>query len=294
MLKFKRFKNLTKLIIVALLMIIINFSYAQTVQEPANTPAEWSKPYAPFKIAGNLYYIGTADLACYLITTSNGNILINTGLANSAVIIEQNIKTLGFKLLDTKILLTTQAHYDHMGAMATLKEKTGAKVYVNTPDAEVMIDGGSSDYALGEGVSTYIPVDPDKRLKDGELITLGGTSLKMLNHPGHTKGSCSYIFDVKDGKKTYKVLIANMPTIVTEKKFSEVKNYPNISKDYNYTLKAMKGLKFDIWLSSHASQFELAKKHKPGDIYNPEAFVDKEGYDKALEKLNEQYQKKLP
>ena len=266
---------------------------AQTVSEPANTPVEWSEPYPPFRIAGNLYYVGTADLACYLITTPKGNILINTGLANSAELIETNIKVLGFKLADTKILLTTQAHYDHMGAMAALKKKTGAKVFVNSPDAQVMIDGGKSDYALGKGLSTYLPVKPDKLLKDGALISIGGTTLKMLSHPGHTKGSCSFIFDVKDETRTYKVLIANMPTIVTDKKFSDVKQYPNIAKDYGFTLAAMKRLKFEIWLSSHASQFNLRTKHKPGDSYNPSAFFDRAGYDQALAELKAQYDKKM-
>ena len=83
---------------------------------------EWTAPYQPFRIAGNLYYVGTYDLACYLITTPKGNILINTGLAASAAQIKTNIETLGFRLADTKILLTTQAHYDHMGAMAAIKK----------------------------------------------------------------------------------------------------------------------------------------------------------------------------
>ncbi|WP_410478223.1 subclass B3 metallo-beta-lactamase [Pedobacter aquatilis] len=287
-------QNFCKAIFFAFLIILNSFiTSAQSVKEPTDTPAEWSKTYKPFRIAGNLYYVGTYDLACYLITTSKGNILINTGLANSGKIIEDNIKALGFKLADTKILLTTQAHYDHMGAMALLKKKTGAKVMVNEADAQVMKDGGSSDYALGKGVRTYAPVNPDRLLKNNDLITLGNTTLKMLNHPGHTKGSCSYIFDVKDGKKTYKVLIANMPTIVTDKPFAEVKNYPNISSDYNYTLKAMKPLKFDIWLSSHASQFELHKKHQPGDPYKPEAFIDRQGYENSLAELQKAYNKKV-
>ncbi|TKC10903.1 subclass B3 metallo-beta-lactamase [Pedobacter polaris] len=287
-------KNLTKATTLVLFLALASLSsHAQTVKEPKDTPSEWSKPYPPFRIVGNLYYVGTYDLACYLLTTAQGNILINTGLANSAVIIEKNIKALGFKLSDTKILLTTQAHYDHMGAMAALKKSTGAKVMVNQNDAQVMRDGGSSDYALGNGVSSYLPLNPDKTLKDGELISLGGIKLKMLNHPGHTKGSCSYIFDVIDGTKTYKVLIANMPTIVTEKKFSDVANYPTIEKDYAYTLKAMKNLKFDIWLSSHASQFNLHQKHKPGVPYAPTAFIDQAGYHKALAELQIQYDKKV-
>ncbi|WP_410478917.1 subclass B3 metallo-beta-lactamase [Pedobacter frigiditerrae] len=268
-------------------------STAQTIVEPKDTPAEWSKPYPPFRIAGNLYYVGTYDLACYLVVTEKGNILINTGLANSKQIISNNIKTLGFKLTDTKILLTTQAHYDHMGAMAALKKATGAKVLVNAKDAQVMKDGGSSDYALGNGVKTYVPLNPDGLLRDKAVIGLGSTKLVMLDHPGHTKGSCSFMLEVKDKAKTYKVLIANMPSIVTDKKFNEVDTYKNIEKDYAYTLKEMKALSFDIWLASHASQFNLHQKHQPTDSYNPTAFVDKKGYDKALTDLQLAFDKKV-
>jgi len=288
------FKNTIPTLVICLVLSICSFkTVAQTIVEPKDTPTDWSKPYAPFRIVGNLYYVGTYDLACYLIKTEKGNILINTGLANSAQIISNNIKTLGFKLSDTKILLTTQAHYDHMGAMAALKKATGAKVLVNANDAQVMKDGGSSDYALGNGVKTYVPLNPDGLLHDKAVISLGSTKLVMLDHPGHTKGSCSFMLNVKDKTKTYKVLIANMPTIVTDKKFHEVDAYLNIEKDYAHTLKAMKALSFDIWLASHASQFNLRQKHKPTDSYNPAAFVDKKGYDKALADLQLAFDKKV-
>ena len=266
---------------------------AQKVQEPKITNEEWNKPYKPFRIAGNLYYVGTYDLACYLITTTEGNILINTGLAASDTLIKNNIETLGFEFTDTKILLTTQAHYDHMGAMAAIKEMTGAKMMVDDKDAAVLKDGGSSDYALGGNGSTYQPVTPDRLLHNGDTITLGNMQLVMLHHPGHTKGSCSFLFTVKDENKYYKVLIANMPSIVTEKPFANVTTYPGIGCDYAYTLKAMKNISFDIWLASHASQFDLHDKHKPGDAYNPAAFVDQPGYDAAIKDLQKQYDDKM-
>lgn len=267
--------------------------FAQKAAQPANTDPDWSKPYPQFRIAGNLYYVGTYDLACYLIVTPKGNILINTGLADSAPIIKAGIEALGFKLTDIKILLTTQAHFDHMGAMATVKKLTGAKLMADAGDAEVMADGGRSDYALGGKESSYEPVKADRLLHNGDIIKLGGMQLTMLHHPGHTKGSCSFLFDVRDSIRSYKVLIANMPTIVTDKNFSDIPAYPNIAKDYAYTLDALKKLSFDIWLATHASQFELQKKHKPGDAYNPEAFFDRKGYDAEIKELDELYLKKI-
>jgi metallo-beta-lactamase class B len=288
------FNNLLKNTTLAFIVSAITVSAtAQKVKEPKPWSDEWAKPYQPFRIAGNLYYVGTYDLACYLITTAHGNILINTGLAASEKQIKQNIKTLGFKFADTKILLTTQAHYDHLGAMAFIKKKTGAKLMVNEKDAAVLKDGGSSDYALGGATSSFKPVTPDRLLQDGDTITLGNMQLVMLHHPGHTKGSCSFLFTIKDEQKAYKVLIANMPTIVTDSSFEKVNSYPAIAADYAYTLKAMKNISFDIWLASHASQFNLHSKHKPGDAYNPDAFKDQAGYDAAIKDLEKEYQEKM-
>ncbi|HEX5152359.1 MAG TPA: subclass B3 metallo-beta-lactamase [Parafilimonas sp.] len=268
-------------------------SNAQKVNEPKTTNADWSKPYQPFRIAGNLYYVGTYDLACYLITTTQGNILVNTGLASSAAQIKNNIEALGFKLGDTKILLTTQVHYDHVGAMAAIKKLTGARMMVDEGDAAVLADGGNSDYAMGGNGSLFEPVKAGRLLHDHDTIQLGDVQLVMLHHPGHTKGSCSFLFTVKDDQRSYRVLIANMPTIIIDKRFADETTYPGIAKDYAYTFNAMKNISFDIWLASHASQFSLHDKHKPGDAYNPAAFIDRDDYLQQLNDLQQQYDKKL-
>jgi metallo-beta-lactamase class B len=278
-----------------LFLLIPYCTFAQKVQEPNSSTShpEWSKPYLPFRIVGNLYYVGTYDLACYLIITPKGNILINTGLADSEKQIKNNIKTLGFRFADTKILLNTQAHYDHMGAMAAIKKKTKAKLFLDEKDAETAMDGGKSDYALGGEMSSFAPVNPDKLLKNNDAINLGNMQLVIMHHPGHTKGSSSYLFTVKDAKKSYKVLIANMPTIVTDSSFDSIPAYPEIAADYAYTLNAMKNITFDIWLASHASQFDLHTKHKPGDAYCPSTFVDKVGYETALKDLQKDFDEKI-
>jgi metallo-beta-lactamase class B len=288
------FKHLFQNIILAtILSLTAAPAAAQKVKEPKAMSEEWARPYQPFRVAGNLYYVGTYDLACYLITTPQGNILINTGLAASATQIKNNIKTLGFRLADTKILLTTQAHYDHLGAMAAIKKITGAQLMVDEKETDVLKNGGSSDYALGGKGSSFKPVTPDRLLHDGDTIQLGNMQLIMLHHPGHTKGSCSFLFTVKDDERSYRVLIANMPTIVTDKPFADVTNYPEIVNDYAYTLKTMKNISFDIWLASHASQFNLHDKHKPGDAYNPAAFIDQTGYDAEITDLQKQYDEKI-
>jgi metallo-beta-lactamase class B len=286
------FKYLFNNLLLAVLLLISLSINAQKINEPRTT-AEWTATYQPFRIAGNLYYVGTYDLACYLITTTKGNILINTGLAASESQIKNNIETLGFKVSDTKILLTTQAHYDHMGAMAAIKKNTGAQMLVDEKETDVLASGGNSDYELGQYGTSFKPVKPDRLLHDGDTIRLSDMQLVMLHHPGHTKGSCSFLLTVKDDQRSYKVLIANMPTIVTDKKFSEITAYPEIATDYAYTFNAMKNIKFDLWLASHASQFKLHDKHKPGDAYNPAAFIDQAGYDTALNDLQKKYDEKV-
>jgi metallo-beta-lactamase class B len=275
---------------VSVFLVVSFFAYAQ-VKEPKAFNEDWSKPYQPFRIAGNLYYVGTYDLACYLITTSKGNILINTGLAASASQIEENVKALGFKFSDIKILLTTQAHFDHVAAMAAIKKKTGAQMMVNEKDAPVLADGGFSDFAFG-GSTGFEPVKADRLLKPDDAIQLGDMQIKMLHHPGHTKGSCSYLFAVKDDQRSYKVLIANMPTIVIDKKVSEVATYPTMSDDLANTFKSLKSISFDLWLASHAGQFNMHSKRKPGDAYNPLVFADRKGFESSLADLEKQFENK--
>ncbi|WP_231424436.1 MULTISPECIES: subclass B3 metallo-beta-lactamase [Pedobacter] len=279
--------------IVFLLLTLCSLGLFAQVNEPKNNPKEWSEKTEPFRIAGNLYYVGTYDLAAYLIVTHKGNILINTGLANSLPIIKENIKTLGFNYKAIKILLLTQAHFDHLGAMADIKGETGAKLYVDEKDADAIISGGKSDYEMGKYGVTFKPIKPDHLLKNNEKISLGNVTLTMLHHPGHTKGSCSFIFDTKDSKQTYKVLIANLPSIIIDRKFSEVKDYPSIQNDYANTFKAMKNINFDLWVASHASQFNLHEKRKPGAPYNPKLFSDKEAYFKSLSNLENAFLQKI-
>lgn len=285
--------NAFKYILLAIILVITTVATAQKVNEPIYTKPEWTKPYPPFRIAGNLYYVGTYDLCCYLITTSKGNLLINTGIAASFQQIKKSIESLGFKLSDTKILLTTQAHYDHVGAMAAIKNSTGAQFMVDEGDADVMATGGNTDYEFGGKGSLFVPIKADRVLHDKDTITLGDMQLVMLHNPGHTKGACSFLLTVKDEQRSYKVLIANMPSIVAEKPFTEVVAYPDIANDYAYTFQAMKNLSFDLWVTSHASQCMLHKKHQPGDAYNPAAFADRSGYDAALEDLRKNYDDKI-
>ena len=262
---------------------------AATVCALAEPNPEWTRSFPAHRVVGNLYYVGTYDLACFLITTPAGNILINTGIGGSVPMIRSSIESLGFKLADTKILLTTQAHYDHVAGMAEMKQLTGAKLLATDGDAPVLEDGGKSDPLFTTPEFRFAPVEVDGRIKDGQKISLGGTELIAYSHPGHTRGSASYGLTIAENGRNYRVLIANMGSINPGTVLIGNKKYPAISEDYARTFREQKKLDCDIFLSSHASQYQLHDKWKPGQSYSPDTFVDPQGYRTAVGRAETAY-----
>jgi metallo-beta-lactamase class B len=266
----------------ALIIFSTIFAIAQTAVAAED---EWRTPFPAHRIIGNLYYVGTYDLACYYIVTPRGNILINTGVQGSFAMIKKSVESLGFKLEDTKILLTMQAHFDHVAAMAEMKRFTHAKLLASAGDAPLLEDGGKSDYLFTEPQDRFDPVKVDGRIADGQKISLGGTEVVAHIHPGHTRGSVSYAVNI-DGKR---VLIANMGSINPGTLMVGNKKYPQISEDYARTFREQKKLECDIFLSAHASQYRLHDKWKPGQAYRPDTFVDPEGYKAAVARAEAAY-----
>lgn len=254
---------------------------------------DWDRPYEPFRVAGDVYYVGTYDLACFLVTTPEGHILVNTAIESTVDQLKNNVEKLGFKFSDIKILLISQGHMDHTGGLAEIKKQTGAKVMIDERDVQVVEDGGHSDFLYGKvGGPYYFPgVKVDRVLKDHDIIELGGTRLEMLHHPGHTKGSCSYLLTTRDNNRAWKVLIANMPFLLPEVK-PGMETYPGILADAKKTIRDMRKLKFDIWVAAHASQFNLHKVRKAGDAYNPLLFSDRKEYAKQLDNMQAVYEQR--
>ncbi|HML18197.1 MAG TPA: subclass B3 metallo-beta-lactamase [Bryobacteraceae bacterium] len=244
--------------------------------------------FPPLRIIGNVYYVGDDDLASFLITTPKGDILINNGFEYSAEEIRARMKMLGFKITDIKILLVTHAHSDHAAATATLKRITGAKLMAIEQETELLETGGRTDYLFGSS-GWFPPAKVDRQFKDGDRIELGGSSLTAHLTPGHTKGSVSYSMDVAEGGRTYHVLIANLGSINPGTEFLHNDRYPKIREDYAATFRIQKELACDVFLTSHASQFGLLAKWKPGMPYDPERFVDPEGYHRAVERLEQRF-----
>lgn len=266
---------------------MLRFLIAALVISPALLAAEnpaWRRPFPAHHIAGNIYYVGTEDLACFLLTSPEGHILINTGLADSTPLIRASIAKLGYKLEDVKILLTMQAHFDHVAAMAEMQRLTGAKVYATEADAPVLEDGGRSDPYLGPQYR-FAPVKIARRLKDGDTVRLGPTQLRVILTPGHTRGSVSYETTVQDGGRRRSFLFVNIETVVMPLVGNA--KYPNIADDYALTFAKQRRLTPDIWVAAHASQYDMAAKFKAG------SFVDPEGYKAAIARSEAAFREQL-
>ena len=277
----------------SLLCLLGAFLYAPA-QTPAQTNDEWVRAVPPFRIIGNIYWVGTYDLSTYLITTPAGNILINTGLASTVPQIQANVEKLGFKMSDTKILTATHGHFDHVAGLAELKRKTGAQVVMSAPDVELLESGGKVDYLFGDRPSTnFEPVKVDRSFQDGEKISLGGVELTAHHHPGHTKGAMSFTTTVSEGGKSYRVVIANMGSINPGTVLKGMPKYPGIGADYAKTFASQKDMQVDVFLASHASQFGLYKKYQSGDSYKAGRFVDPQGFHAEVERLEKAYRAQM-
>jgi len=274
--------------------LVICFCVAVVSSSPAQDDPDWTRSFPAFRIIGNIYWVGSYDLSSYLLTTPQGHILINTGVGDTARRIKASVEQLGFKLADTRILTTTQGHYDHVAGLAELKRMTGARVVVSMPEKELLESGGKLDFRFGDTPGAqFEPVKVDGTFKDNDTISLGGTVLTAHHHPGHTKGSTSFTLNVQESGKTYRVVIANMASINPGVTVSGMPAYLGIADDYARTFKAQKDMQIDVFLASHASQFKLHEKYKPGDAFNPDRFVDPQGFKAAVEELEKTYRDQL-
>ena len=260
------------------------------------TNKEWLMPFPGFKIVGNMYYVGTYDLGCYLIDTGAGLILVNSGIMGSYPLIKENIEKLGFKTGDIKVITATHGHSDHVGDLALFqRDAPGAKTYMSERDAPTLESGGNIDYRRpeGRGGLVYDPVKVDVRTKPGDHIKLGNVDMTVLQAYGHTPGATSFSFQQTEGGKTYKVLIVNMNGINQGVKLLGSPGYPTIVEDFKNTLAMQATYTPDIWVSSHAGQFNLHQVYKPGDAYNPMRFGDRAAYLTKIKTLTANYEKQL-
>lgn len=262
----------------------------------ARTPAQddYTVPFPAFHIADNLYYVGSKGSACYLITTPQGHILINSNVEAGVPLIRASVESLGFKFSDIKILLLSHAHWDHNGGAATIKKLTGAKYMVMEGDVPVVESGGKADFQYGsDPEALYAATTVDRVLRDGDEVKLGDAVLTAHVTPGHTRGCTTWTMKVKDGSRTRDVVIIGSPNVNPGYKLVANSVYPKIAEDYERTFAVLKSLPVDYFLGAHGSYFDMETKYAKMKAGAANAFIDPEGYKSYVAERERAFRREL-
>ena len=250
----------------------------------ATNDPTWTQPFPPFRIAGNLYYVGSADLASYLVATPKGLILINSNLTSSPALIRKSVEALGFHFSDIKILLISHAHSDHCAGSAEIIKQTRAKYFVMNGDVPVVESGGKSDFAYGARKDMQYPAaHVDRVLNDGDTVQLGGTVLTAHLTAGHTRGTTTWALDESEGGRLLHVVIVGSPNVLDSYKLVGNKEYPQIAQDFREQFAELHALPCDIFLGAHGVYFGLKEKYTRWKQGNEDAFVDAAGYQRFVD-----------
>ncbi len=257
----------------------------------AQSPREGNQRIPPYKIIGNVYYVGADDITSYLITTPQGHILINEGYEETAPIILASIRELGFQPSDVKFLLNGQAHFDHVAGLRAVQKGTGGKIWSSEREVAVLESGGAKDPRWGKEV-TYPPVKVDHVVRDGEELKLGGMTLVAHLTPGHSIGCTTWTMKVTDGGKTYDVVFVGGTSVNPGVRFGTNPTWPGMKTDFEKAFQVLRRLPCDIFLGAHGNYYGMLEKMKRrnGPV-NP--FVDPAGYKKFLDDSEKELQRRV-
>ena len=251
----------------------------------AQTNPDWTAPQKPFRIAGNLYYVGSRDLAAYLVVTPAGNILINANLESSPPQIRASVEGLGFGWKDTRILLNSQAHFDHAAGNAEVVRETGAKLMVMDGDVKAMETGDAHDFG-GSGLGRFPPVHVARVLHDGDTVRLGGTVLTAHKTAGHTRGCTTWTMQAMDeGRMRNIVIVGGFAALDSYRLIDTPKqpaSYPGILRDFEHGFAVERSLSCDIFLGAHGSYFGMHEKLARIPKEGPSVWIDPKGYQQAI------------
>ena len=260
-----------------LLTLTTMLTTAGVAQKPA-IPANWTERVKPFRVMANIHYVGTMDLSSFLITSPDGHVLIDTGVSDNADAVLENIRTLGFNVRDVRVILTTQAHYDHVGAHAAVQKASGARVLVAAADAPIVEGGGKGDYLFGPEYY-YPPTKVDATVRDLEVVRVGSIALTAHLTPGHTRGDTTWTMDVTDsiGHGRHVVFLGST-TVNPGTKLVNNEIYPGIAEDYLHAFEIQKNLTCEVFLAAHGSAFNgPAKAAAAAGGQGDAAFIDPQG-----------------
>jgi metallo-beta-lactamase class B len=239
----------------------------QLFQRNVGTKEQQEAQFPPHKIVGNVYYVGTQSLAAFLVVTPEGNFLINSAYERTIPVIRKSVTDLGFRFTDTKIVLGSHAHADHMEGDAMVKELTGAKVMAMAEDVPALerLKPGDKPHPI------------DRILHDGDEVTLGGSTLVAHLTPGHTRGCTTWSMKVREGGQSYSVVIIGSMGVNAGTRLVNNPQVPDITDEYKRGFKVLRGLACDVPLGSHPAMYSLAEKY-PRLGQGPNPFIDPAGY----------------
>jgi metallo-beta-lactamase class B len=256
-----------KRFVICLLFVLCPAARAQQKAEWRS----WNQPVPPFHVIGNIYYVGANEITSFLITSPKGHILLDGGFKETAPQIEANIRKLGFKLRDVKVLINSQAHSDHAGGFAELKRATGARLLIAEGDAALIARGGHDDFAFGNSM-IYPAAKVDGIVHEGEDVKVGEAVMSAHITPGHTKGCTTWTAKVKENGHTYDVLFLCSVSAPGYKLVNNPK-YPNIVDDYRETFRRLNTMHVDVFLAAHGSMFNLDEKRHALAEGKPNPFI---------------------
>jgi metallo-beta-lactamase class B len=266
-----------------------------SLASPVLAASDYEVPFPAHHVIANIYFVGTKGQANYLITTSKGNILVNSGLETTLPMTKQSIAKLGFKYVDTKILVISHAHFDHDAGSAQIVKETGAKYDVMDSDVAVVESGGKSDFNYGDkgGENIYPAVKVDRVLHDGDTVSLGGTVLTAHKTAGHTKGCTTWTMQVTDGGKTLNVVIVGSPNVNAGYVLVGNKKYPAIAQDFEKTFQVLKSLPADVFLGAHGDYYGMPAKYEKLKAGGANVFIDPAGYQAYVADREAAFRKEL-
>ena len=278
-------------------LILFTLALASAIHLRAD--ASWTTPFPPFRIAGNIYYVGSQDLASYLIATPQGLILINSSFPQNVPLIKKSVETLGFHFSDIKILLISHAHNDHCAGAAQIIKLTGAKYFVMDGDVPVVESGGKADFDYGKkSENWYPPAHVDRVLRDGDTVSFGGAVLTAHKTAGHTKGTTTWTLDepgvpeVDKGRPLH-VVIVGSPNVNPGYKLVNNKTYPEIAADYAHGFQVLKSLPCDIFLGAHGGYYGMKEKYARWKQGAHDAFIDPQSYKRYIADRQQAFEAEL-
>lgn len=239
------------------------------------------QPAEPFRIAGNFYYVGANDVSAFLITGPEGHVVIDGGYPTTARLIMASIAKLGFDIRDVKVLLNSEPHPDHGGGLTVLQQASGAQLWASDASANTLASGGDDPdlflplrALIWMGVLGYPPARVDHRFKDGDTIRVGPIELTAHITAGHTRGCTSWSFPVRDGERVLNVVS------VCDTGVLEMSRYPEQAADRERSIRVLRRLPADIWVTNHARAWGRYRKFVASTTAsNPvDAFIDRDGY----------------